>query len=153
MFLSPTTRPPYGHLTPFHYEMSSSNSTFWDYLQTDSKNEPYRFSTSAGYGSSSQVDFTLDLPQLRSYSFAGIANIVPLEAMPNRFSGVLLGQQTFLDRMEYSFKPRAVMEALGELDDADPVARKDGELWGVVNMIRYVDMSGHLITFPTSSTQ
>lgn len=121
-------------------------SEYWKYLQTDTENAPYRVDD--GQRVFTQIDFMIDLPQMRDFTFNGLARVVPRHAMPNALSGVLLGQNTFLDRMEFSLRPWRVTQALYGGGFLDVTAEKPpGQGWGTIDIKRWVDLDGKMIDF------
>lgn len=120
---------------------------YWTYLRTHPENAPYRVGTEPHV--SIQVDFMLDLPQLKDFTFSGLAKVVPREAMPNSLSGVLLGQHTFLDRMEFCLRPRRIIHALqggGTFDD-DTAERPLDQGRGTIDIKHWIDLDGKIYEF------
>lgn len=62
----------------------------------------------------------------------GLVVVCPKEEMPNQYVGVILGQRTILDRMMYTVKPRAILQAQGE--------EVSEEVWGKVHLQAYVTL-------------
>ncbi|KAI9785226.1 MAG: hypothetical protein M1816_000474 [Peltula sp. TS41687] len=86
-------------------------------------------------GISCQVDFMIELPQVKNFTFNALASVVPRSSMPNQLSGALLGQCSFLDRMEFSLRPWRITKALqggGILDDNNDTAvqKSQDQGWG-----------------------
>lgn len=122
------------HMTCISGDLISPN--FLQYLSEDDSNAPYRSMSESESESillSIQVDLILMIPNLKDFTFSCIAKVVPIHRMPNQFSGVLLGQRSFLDRMEYCLRPRVVIQAMSG-DDA-----VDGATWGTIDIKRWVD--------------
>lgn len=121
-------------------------ATFWSYLRTDPINAPYRIYHARMEMVACQVDMVLDIPALRSHTFTILAKVIPREMMPNGFSGVLLGQHTFLDRLEYTMKPWAVLDAFGERDSG-AAEQRERTTWGQIDFKRWVDSVGQKVEF------
>ncbi|KAI9785225.1 MAG: uracil DNA glycosylase [Peltula sp. TS41687] len=137
------------HVTIISSDLLSED--YWKFLQTADENEPYR-NTVGGTGQRifCQVDFIIEIPQLDHFTFNVLALVVPRSAMPNQLSGVLLGQRSFLERMEFSFRPWRITKAVesesgGSFDDLKERPQNHG--WGTVEIKRFVDLEGNLHQF------
>ncbi len=67
-----------------------------------------------------------------------VFRVVPVDSMPNRRSGIILGQNTLIDSIQYTSVPRRVLIARGE-DVPDTV-------WGDIKVNGMVNVDGGYIT-------
>lgn len=63
--------------------------------------------------------------------------IRPLENIPNRRSGIILGQLGLIDRMHYESIPKSILEWRGEI-----VGENE---WGDLDLKTYLDDDGQMI--------
>jgi hypothetical protein len=106
---------------------------FRQYLQLE-ENAPYLQDS----GSKVQVSASLRFSN-NHFTLAFIILVVPLDKMPNRFSGVLLGQRTFIDRLQFEMIPRNLL-----------VAREQNipdEFWGDILIKAFMDLEGDIHEF------
>ena len=75
----------------------------------DPKNDPYRGNS----GTIVQVQGYLALSN-KQFLFRSIFTVVPPSMVPNRRSGVILGQRCLMDHMDFRQVPRAILEGRGE---------------------------------------
>jgi hypothetical protein len=102
----------------------------------DPGNDPYRNDS----GNIVQVQGYLALSNSRFF-FESIFTIVPSSMVPNGRSGVILGQNCFMDRMDFRQIPRTILEGRGE-------KLKEDE-WGDIKIIEWMNpVSGETKTFP-----
>ncbi|KAI9778262.1 MAG: uracil DNA glycosylase [Geoglossum umbratile] len=106
---------------------------FRRYLRTE-ENAPYLLHN----GSKVQVSASLRFSN-GQIAMAFVMLVVPLDRMPNRFSGVLLGQRTFMDRLQVEMIPRTLLAAR-EQNIPD-------EFWGDLLIKAYMDLDGILHQF------
>jgi hypothetical protein len=85
-----------------------TDESFRTYLQSD-ENAPY---TDHKVGAV-EVDATIRFSNT-DVQLSFLAHVLPLERMPNRFSGILLGQKTLIDRLQCHLIPRQILIAKGE---------------------------------------
>lgn len=72
-----------------------------------------------------QVDATIVLSEQICY-ISFLAFVVPAGTLPNNFSGVLLGQYTFLDQLHYEMIPEKLLHAYG--------APVEENMWGIIQL-------------------
>lgn len=84
------------------------SDAFLEYLQ-DPIHDPYRNSN----GPAVQVDASFGFSNA-SISISTIFTVLPLSKIPNQRSGIILGQNAFMDHILYRSVPRAILEAKGE---------------------------------------
>lgn len=106
---------------------------FKEYLQTK-MHDPYRSAS----GTRVQVDAYIALSNSK-FEFNTVFTVVPPSSVPNCRSGVILGQNGFINHLVYTQIPRSIMERRGEDIQADK--------WGVINILEFVDTDGDLHTF------
>ena len=82
---------------------------FLAYLQ-DPDHDPYRNSNVPAV----QVDVSLSFSDA-NISISTIFTVLPLSKVPNQRSGIILGQNAFMNRILFRAVPRAILEAKGEL--------------------------------------
>ena len=103
-----------------------TDESFRTYLRSD-ENAPYTDYRAGAV----QVDASIRFSNT-DVRLSFLAHVLPLERMPNHFSGVLLGQKTFIDRMQCRLIPRDILRAKGEV-----VPEKS---WGDVIIEAFMDV-------------
>ena len=108
----------------------AQSTTFLD----DKIHDPYRGSRQvsvqvSGYFCFSNSIIRIDAP----------FHIMEKESLPNKRSGIILGQHGMIDRMEFQSIPKVILESRGEVV-------KENE-WGDINMISYIDTFDEVIQF------
>ncbi|KAL9607087.1 MAG: hypothetical protein Q9167_007968 [Letrouitia subvulpina] len=72
-----------------------------------------------------------------------IFQVTPLDRIPNRRSGIILGQTGFIDQMLYESIPRKILEKRGKsVEDSECV--EDSE-WGDINIKAYVNDDDEIV--------
>lgn len=107
--------------------------SFNRYLEME-ENDPYR--------GPSGVDVQVDAYACLSntpFFFNTVFKVVPRSAVPNRRSGVLLGQNGFMDRMVSTNVPRVILQHRGE--------EVEENLWGEINISEFVSINGEFHSF------
>lgn len=97
-------------------------------------NEPYRSENGAAVQVSAVVAFSNTPVEV-----SAIALVRPRDQMPNRYLGVIFGQQQCIDSISHVCMPRNILVARGE-------AVGDG-VWGDIILNEYVDIWGDIQTF------
>jgi hypothetical protein len=96
--------------------------SFRDYINDADYHELY----GSADGLSVQISLGIQFSNTQYY-LEGIAVVRPQHTLPNNFSGIILGQHSLLDQIEYHVAPRKVLEARGI-----PV---ESDVWGDVNLV------------------
>lgn len=86
-------------------------------------------------GTRVQISFTLEFTN-SLFSMDLIAWVLDKEALPNTRSGIILGQNGFINALQYRSVPRSIIEARGEMIDE--------RFWGDLILESYVDFDGAL---------
>ncbi|KAK2779121.1 uracil DNA glycosylase [Emmonsiellopsis sp. PD_33] len=107
--------------------------TFSTYLES-SEHDPYRSAS----GVSVQAECSIVLTNAL-FQFSTVFTVVPRSTVPNNRSGVILGQNGFLDRIVCVSKPRAIFEYHGEKVGRD--------VWGDICVVEYIGTAGLLKQF------
>ncbi|KAI9880718.1 MAG: uracil DNA glycosylase [Pleopsidium flavum] len=109
------------------------DDTFREYL-SDSIHDPYRSST----GVTVQLAGVFAFGDQPALEMDCIFQVVPLDSVPNQRSGIILGQNSVIDSIEYSSRPRKTLIARGEkvLDT----------VWGDIVVDGYVNVDGDYVT-------
>ncbi|EFW98843.1 uracil-DNA glycosylase [Grosmannia clavigera kw1407] len=111
---------------------------FGDFLHNNEINKPYIHTMErvGGILTKVQVSALIKISN-GSFQFDTIALVVPLRAIPNQRSGIIIGQKGVIERIQYVSIPRSIMKAEG----ADP-----GEgYWGTFNVDKYLDVCDEMI--------
>lgn len=86
-------------------------------------------------GTRVQISLTLEFTN-SVFSMDLIAWVVDKERVPNRRSGIILGQKDCIDALQYRSIPRSILEAQGQAVDE--------RLWGDLILESFVDLDGSL---------
>lgn len=86
-------------------------------------------------GTSVQVDARFSFAD-RQIDMACVFHVVPRSRIPNNRVGVILGQNSCLDHMVYTLKPRLFIQSVEEED-----------FWGDMTIHQYVDPFGEIVDF------
>jgi hypothetical protein len=111
---------------------------FLEYLRLEENKANY----DSGVGKV-MVDSTISFTNTR-VQIPFLMYVVPQDMMPNRLSGVLLGQHTFIDRLQYESTPRAILNSRGQYVPDD--------IWGEIAINEYVALDGCKASQRTSKT-
>lgn len=68
-----------------------------------------------------------------------IFHVVPLDKLPNQRSGIIFGQNGFIEKMVTECIPRAIMQRRGE--------EVEETCWGMINVKAYLDLQDDLQEF------
>ena len=109
-----------------------TDESFRTYLQSD-ENVPH-----TDYRVAVEVDASIRFSNT-DVRLSFLAHMLPLECMPNCFSGMILGQKTFIDRMQCRLIPREILMAKGEVV-------LEG-LWGDMVIEAFMDIGDELRVF------
>jgi hypothetical protein len=107
------------------------NKKFQNYLEKDPIHDPYRNNQII----SVQVDCIFSLSNA-ALEMTVPFTVVPLDRMPNKRSGVILGQNGFLNQLVIKAIPRSVLEMMGT-----PVEKN---IWGKISLEMFIDAAGEL---------
>jgi hypothetical protein len=105
---------------------------FQRYLN-DPQHDPYH----CDKGFRVQLDMVIEFSQGTWIDLASVAVVVPRDLLPNKFTGILLGQRGFIERIVYRSVPRSILIAKGE-------AISD-EFWGDIVVEEYLDDDENLV--------
>lgn len=105
---------------------------FREYL-SHSIHDPYRSST----GVTVQVTCVIAFGVQPALEMECAFRVVPVDSVPNQRSGIILGQNTVIDSIEYSSRPRKTLIARGE-EVADSV-------WGDIVIDGYVNVDDDFV--------
>lgn len=129
--------------TSAHFTAVSSDVVspkFWNYLKKSESNAIYR--QGEGGNVKVQLDMMLDIKGVAEYTFNIVA--VVCDKLPNNFQGVLLGQNSFLDAMQFKLTPTRVSRVLNHAEEE----RKDAmDGWGSIEISCFVDAEDRLVSF------
>ncbi len=124
------------HMTIISDDLLSA--AFSKFLRDDPMNEPYKGvvtkngKTFTKVQISIKVEFSNTLVKLE-----GVGLVIPKEMIPNQRSGIILGQQFFINRMQYTSTPRAMLQAEG---------RDPGEqFWGTFEVSKYLNAADDVV--------
>ena len=74
-----------------------------------------------------------------TFEFNAVFKVAPASSLPNGRNGVILGQNSLLNRMAFTCISRVVLENEGQVLDQN--------IWGDINISKYVDPTGTPFTF------
>ena len=100
---------------------------FQQYLKS-SEHDSYRDAS----GVCVQVDGYLAVTNM-AFRFNAVFKVQSASSLPNSRSGVILGQNSLLNRMAFSCVPRVVLEKQGQV--------LGDHIWGEINISEYVDVT------------
>ncbi|KAI9749219.1 MAG: hypothetical protein M1815_002687 [Lichina confinis] len=92
--------------------------------------------------SASLLDVKLDIKGVAGHTFNIIA--VVCEKLPNDFQGVLLGQHTFLDSMEFKLTPSRILRARNPVEEEGLGA---ADVWGWIDITCFADTEDRVFSF------
>ncbi|KAL9037671.1 MAG: hypothetical protein Q9214_005597, partial [Letrouitia sp. 1 TL-2023] len=83
-----------------------------------------------------QVSGTFKVPNF-TLNINTIFEVTPLDQIPNRRSGIILGQTGFIDQILYESIPRVILEKRGEIVE-------DSE-WEAINIKAYINENDEMV--------
>ena len=109
------------------------SESFRQFLK-DSRHNDYRLDD----GLRVQMDAVIGLSNF-PVNISAIVLVVPQSVMPNKYTGILFGQQSCINCLSYHSSPRRILKAKGE-DISE-------EMWGDIVIDGYVDDDDNLHSF------
>ncbi|KAI9863674.1 MAG: uracil DNA glycosylase [Trichoglossum hirsutum] len=129
-------------MNKIYFDTGAHISVVSDDLVTEEFRQYLRLEENAPYlqGNGSRVQVSASLRFSNGHiTMAFIILVVPLDEMPNRFSGVLLGQRTFIDRLQFEMIPRNLL-----------IAREQNipdRIWGDILIKAFIDLDAEVHEF------
>ena len=109
------------------------NDEFRDHLSS-TINDPYRSKN----GVTVQVAATLAFGDQPPLEMDCLFHVIPRDSVPNQRSGIILGQHTMIDSIQYSSRPRKTLITRGE--------KVMDTVWGDIVVGGYVTVDGDYVT-------